>query len=173
MLCGWLGASAPHPLPRTLSEMPQTQMRAGSCLKVVRTDGLRGSTDPQTHGDERPSASGCCARVLDGAGGLVGVRHAGARRAIECTRLSCLHNDRAGAHTRAQYRPKRAGTPPRSPRKASRQPGRAARSFLGWNNTSSVLFLDISMLTSRERGELTGIMPSGRLHHTYSTLHTG
>ena len=75
MLCGWLGASAPHPLPRTLSEMPQTQMRAGSCLKVVRTDGLRGSTDPQTHGDERPSASGCCARVLDGAGGLVGVRH--------------------------------------------------------------------------------------------------
>ena len=37
----------------------------------VRADGLRGSADPHTRGDERPSASGCCARVVDGAGGRV------------------------------------------------------------------------------------------------------
>jgi hypothetical protein len=86
---------------------------------------------------------------------------------------SCLRLDRAGARTRARHRLQRAGTPPRSPRKASRKPGRAAWSFQGQKDSTGVLFLDISMLTSRERGELTGIMPSGRLHHTYSTPHTG
>jgi hypothetical protein len=54
-----------------LSERLSVQMRAGSCLRVVRTDSLRGSADAHTHGDELPSASGCCARVLDGAGGRV------------------------------------------------------------------------------------------------------
>ena len=47
-------------------------------------------------------------------------------------------------------------------------PGAPLGQFWLWNNTSGILFVDISLLTSREAREL-GIMPSARLHHTYIT----
>jgi len=155
-----------------LSEMPQTQMRAGSCLRVVRTDGLRGSADPQTHRDERPGASGWCARVLVGAGGLVGVRHEEHfEHLIVHVSLASTTTEQERTHARS-IAPNAQELPPRSPMKASRKPGRAARSFLGWNDTSGVVFLHISRLTSESAHELTALMPSERLHHTYSTPHT-
>ena len=50
--------------------------------------------------------------------------------------------------------------------------GRAPRS------SSSFIFLSafltfLALLTTFTTVELTGIMPTGRLHHTYSTPHTG
>jgi len=105
--------------------------------------------------------------------GLVGVRDVREVRDALFTSLrvsTTTEQERTHAHSIASNAQE---LPPRSPRKASRKPGRAARSVLGWNDSTGVLIRDISMLTSRERGELTGIMPSGRLHHTYSTPHTG
>ena len=59
-----------------------------------------------------------------------------------------------------------------SPTEGSCPPGAPLGQFWLWNSTSSVLFVDISRLTSERAHELTALMMSERLQHTYSTPHT-
>ena len=71
------------------------------------------------------------------------------------TFLTCTATEQEDTHARAASPQTRTNSPPVS-NESIPQPGRAARSVLAWNNTSGVLFRDISLLTSRARAELEG-----------------
>ena len=97
---------------RVPERVPVVQVRAGSYLRVVRAaQTVLEAPDPPTHGDERPSASGCCARVLDGAGGLVGVRDGYCRwrrcslACCVCRLCACRRQVAIAATLRAGYHP--------------------------------------------------------------------
>ena len=147
-------------------EMSHTQMWASSCLRVVLTNGLRVSGDPQIHRDERRSASGWCPKVLDGAGGLVGVRHD--KHFVHSYTSLFLYQHRAGARIQTRHRLQRARSHSQ-PKDPARWEHHSVISGLGRH----LLVFDTSSLHQQGAHELTRIMPSGRLHHTYSNTTHG